>query len=168
MAKIKVSELGEITDLAASDFVLVTQSKEGQAESSSYSSESSEDWSNHTSKKITASNFANMIGGTPIALADDSTTNVVIFDKMRARSAVIEYYIIGASGMRVYSGKLAFFGATAYIEDGGGSYIVAGTDFPGTVTLGADINNNEVRLAVTLADVGEALEMVWRRSALSI
>ena len=33
MAKIKVSQLDEITELTASDLVLVTQSKEGQAES---------------------------------------------------------------------------------------------------------------------------------------
>ena len=105
-----------------------------------------------------------VLSGTQVALTDNATANITAFDKTTARGAVIDYVIIGASGMRQGVAKICFFSSTAHVSD---NYIEGGAAIAG-ITLGADISSNNVRLNVTLASTGENLKMVYRISQIKL
>ena len=104
--------------------------------------------------------MARILSGTQATLTDDATTNINVFDKTTAGSAVIALDIIGAAGRWTYPAiSLNWFGATASVMLGACNE--NGT-IAGTVTIDADISSNNVRLNITLAGVGANLKAVHR------
>lgn len=120
--------------------------------------------SNYYNKAQQDGRYVAILSGTQTALTDNATTDITIFDKTLARAAVVDYTIVGATGMRQGTAKIAFFGAVAYVSD---NYIEGGPAIAG-ITFGADISSNNVRLNVTLASTGENLKMNHKISQIAL
>lgn len=106
--------------------------------------------------------YIQILSGTQAPLTDDAATNIIIFDKTLAGSAVIALDIIGSAGKWSYPAiSLNFFGATASIMPG--ACHKNGT-IAGTIAIGADISSNNVRMIITLAGVGANLKAVYKVS----
>ena len=91
--------------------------------------------------------------------ADDTITYIDALDKSQYRSCTLQFTLDDGTNYLKYSYSIAYDGSDA-VDDGGEIIVIHGAQISG-VSVGFDVSGDYVRLAVTLASVGNAVQCVY-------
>lgn len=115
--------------------------------------------SSYYTKTEADARFAPIALDTETTLTDDATTNVTAFDKTTYRAAEIKATVDDGTSYVVFPSIVIYFvSSTAYVEN---LPAFIGDDFSATMSFGADISGDNVRLNVTMASHGSSPKMVY-------